>query len=724
MSDRMLIVVGRILGATTLAMAAMALSLYLTSGNADRLFDDWALHNTFGAALLALLGLFAIPKAPRNGSVWALLGSGIFSGLQSLGAATGLVVASQSNAAVQAGLVDVAPADLPLAGALGLNVAISSWVAAGALLFLGILLLPDGRLPRPERVWRWVAVLLVGGGLTAFILFGWSTRPWSTTSYVDMVGAAGAPTAAPVVTQVALLSLTAGIVGAIAAFIVKWRQAADHEERLRYRWIAWGLVAFAIAFAMYPVDVRLWQWAELIALPLLAGAFAVSITKYRLFDIDVVISRSIVFGSLAVFITAVYAIVVGTLGSVIGGSDVVLAIVATTIVAILFEPVRERVQRLANRLVYGKRAAPYEVLSDLTRSLPNAEAESGLLDRMATQLRAGTGAERAQVWLTDDTHGLVLAASDPATTVDEVAEIEDLDGVVIPIDHDGQRLGALTVEPAPGTPLRPAELRLTHDLAGSAALVVTKLRLDTDLEHTATELASSRRRLVDAQDTELRRLERQLQEGAIQDILGLKVAITLAARTAHREGTDRTADLLTQLATETQGAINEIHALATGLYPALLEAEGLEPAIRAMATTAPVPITVTGTTPRHNRDIEIAAFYTITEATTNAIKHATPPITITLHHTHNTLTFTITDTGPGFDPTTTTPGSGLLNMTDRLDTIAGTLTITSTPTTNTTITGTIPIPESDAAERDTPLDVLLDSAAVDVPRGQVGANRP
>ena len=516
----------------------------------------------------------------------------------------------------------------------------------------------------------------------------------------------------------------------LAAVVARYVKARD-VERQQMKWVfVIGGLATVMLTASGLVESAYPETAD--AMSILSGALGalgvmaigVAIIRHNLFDIDVVINRSIVFGLLAVFITVVYAIVVGTLGSVIGGSDVVLAIVATTIVAILFEPVRERVQRLANRLVYGKRAAPYEVLSDLTRSLPNAEEEDGLLDRMATQLRAGTGAERAQVWLTDDTHGLVLAASDPPTTVDEVADIEDLDGVVIPIDHDTETLGALTVEPSAGTTLRPAELRLAHDLAGSAALVVTKLRLDTDLEHTATELASSRRRLVDAQDTELRRLERQLQEGAIQDILGLKVAITLAARTAHTEGTTRTADLLTQLATETQGAIDEIHSLATGLYPALLEAEGLEPAIRAMAATAPVLITVTGTTPRHNRDIELAAYYTITEATTHAIKHAHPPITITLHHTHNTLTFTITDTGPGFDPTTTTAGSGLLNMTDRLDTIAGTLTITSTPTTNTTITGTIPIPESDTAERDGEFNALLDSAAVDLPRGQVGANRP
>ena len=133
-----------------------------------------------------------------------------------------------------------------------------------------------------------------------------------------------------------------------------------------------------------------------------------------------------------------------------------------------------------------------------------------------------------------------------------------------------------------------------------------------------------------------------------------------------------------------------VHALATGLYPAILEAEGLDTAIRTMATTAPVPITIDGTIERHPPDIELAAFYCISEAVTNAMKHAHPPITITLTQTPTTLTFTITDTGPGFNPDTTPHGSGLLNMHDRLDTIGGTLTITSQPNTHTTIHATIP----------------------------------
>ena len=475
-----------------------------------------------------------------------------------------------------------------------------------------------------------------------------------------------------------------------------WR--AEGVERLQMKWvfvIAGGalvlLTASGLVESSYPDTANV--------MSIVAGAFGAvgvlavgaAILRHNLFDIDVVINRSIVFGLVAVFITAVYAIIVGTVGSVIGGSDVVLAIVATTIVAILFEPVRDRAQRLANRMVYGDRAAPYEVLSELTRSMSNAEDEAGLLDRMATQLRAGTGADRAQVWL-GTSHGMSLAASDPAALDTSIERIDDLDGVVIPIDHDGETLGALTVEPATGTSLRPAELRLADDLAGSAALVVTKLRLDADLEHTATELASSRRRLIDAQDTELRRLERQLHEGAIQDVVGLKLAIALAARTARDEGTARTAALLSGLADETQSAIDEIHSLATGLYPAILETEGLEPAIRSMASASPVPITVTGTIPRLDRDIEVAAFYTITEAVTNAIKHAEPPIAISLEVVNPGLTFTITDDGPGFDATRVSTGTGLHNMTDRLDAVGGTLTITTAVGHPTTITGVIPTP--------------------------------
>ncbi|MGI9623468.1 MAG: sensor histidine kinase [Acidimicrobiales bacterium] len=620
----------------------------------------------------SVVGLVIVTRS-RNVIGWLLLGFALLGGV-------GALLISIS--------IGYGEGDWPLVEAIGHAMAV-----AGTMLVPVILLrFPDGGLLTIS--WR-LAEVVVGIGAAAGVLasllnggFGGDLDQAFAPSPLYEATQPVGDIASAVFFGLMVVSFGLGA----TSVILRFRRSRGVARR-QLKWLAYGTAVGSVVVAAAGTggtDSLLQATVVAVGLAMIPAAIGVAILRYNLFDIDVVISRSIVFGALAVFITAVYAVVVGTLGSLIAGSDVVLAIVATTIVAVLFEPARDRVQRMANRMVYGKRAVPYEVLSDLTRSLPNAEEESGLLDRMAFHLRAGTGAERAQVWLTSGTNGLVLAASDPELSDAGVNSIDELDGVVVPIEHDGETLGALTVESPPGTPLRPAELRLASDLAGSAALVVTKLRLDTDLQRTAAELASSRRRLVDAQDSELRRLERLLQDGAVQDILGLKLAIALAARTAQAEGSQRTADLLTGLAGETQTAIDEIHSLATGLYPALLESEGLEPALRAMAASAPVSTNVTGTIPRLDREIEIAAFYTITEATTNAIKHANPPITISLTHIADELTFTIADAGPGFDRDTTIYGSGLLNMIDRLDTIGGTLTIATTPQTDTTITAMIP----------------------------------
>src|SRR5207253_5495092 len=139
-----------------------------------------------------------------------------------------------------------------------------------------------------------------------------------------------------------------------------------------------------------------------VAVPLMPAATAVAILKYHLYDIDVVINKTVVYAALAAFITLVYVSIVVGIGAAIGkGSNpnLGLSILATAVVAVAFQPVRERVQKLANRLVYGKRATPYEVLSEFSSRMAGAYATEDLLPRMARILAEGTGAQSARVWL-------------------------------------------------------------------------------------------------------------------------------------------------------------------------------------------------------------------------------------------------------------------------------------------------------------------------------------
>lgn len=563
------------------------------------------------------------------------------------------------------------------------------FIGATSMAFLPVILypiamFPTGRFPSS----RWTRVLTIVGAVWLLAAISIAFQPGSPSFFGDgytfdnPLGWSALPSLDTAVLNV-LLPVTGLLV--IASVVARYR-SGETIERQQLKWFITPVVLLVLAFAIETGGGIL--SATVGALTVVA--IGVAILRYRLYDIDVVINRTVVFIVVAGFITAVYALLVGVIGSGIGGSSLWLAIAATAIVALAFEPVRDRAQRLANRLVYGRRASPYEVLSDLTNRLPEAEYEAGLLDRMAEQLAAGTGADRAQVWLTEP-DGLRLVTSYPPNGAGAwVPDLASVPGSVTPIEHDGATLGALTVEKRSGESLTPTEHRLIEDLAGSAGLVVRKVRLDTELEATAQELAASRLRLVEAQDAERRRLERNLHDGAQQHVIGLKVKLALAGRLATDEGSERTATLLTQMSTEAQDAVDEIRALAQGIYPPLLESEGLGPALAALATAAPVPITLDAAVGRFAPEIETAVYFCVSEATTNAIKHATPPIHIAVHGDHDTLTFTVSDLGPGFTPTTATDGSGLTNMTDRIDALGGTLTVTSTPN-GSTVGGRVPI---------------------------------
>jgi signal transduction histidine kinase len=428
----------------------------------------------------------------------------------------------------------------------------------------------------------------------------------------------------------------------------------------------------------------------LAAIPVSLG---IAITKYRLYDVDLVISRSVVFVVLVGFITLVYAGVVVGLGSLVGGSSVGWSIAATAVVAVVFEPVRVRVQRWANRLVHGRRATPYEVLSEVTGRLADTERGEGLLDRMAVRLAEGTGADRAIVWMADGSSFHAVACEpDTEPLAERVDGVGTLPGRVVPIEHDDEILGALSVESRRGDALTPTEVGLVEDLAGSAGLLMRRLRLDEELEQKALELQESRRRLVNAQDVERRRLERELNEGAQQQVVGLKVRLGLAEQQAREDGTEKVAELIAQMASETQDAIHQIRALANGIYPPLLEAEGLTAAVAALAEAAPIDVQVSADlSGRYPLPTEVAIYFCVSEALTNALKHGEAPVTVDISDRTGQLTFTVSDSGPGFDADIARRGSGLNNMADRLDAFNGDFSITTEPGANTVVSGSIPL---------------------------------
>ncbi len=504
----------------------------------------------------------------------------------------------------------------------------------------------------------------------------------------------------------------------VAAQAYRYGRAPSNVERQQSRLLFWALVPALVvglfvltrginesAFADFEgrsidvIPVALFRVFQpvfgIIPLALFFG-----LLRYRLWNIDRVLNRTLVYGALAGFVSVVYVAVVVGLGRVIGtrGDNVFLSIVATGVVAVAFEPVRERVQRLANRLVYGQRATPYEVLSSFSQRIGDELVTEERLARMARLLAEGTGARRADVWLVVGRQ-LRPAASWPeddaardALPLDD-GELPPLGAVTgcAPVRHHGELLGALAVT-KPGTEtLNPVESKLLADLAGQAGLVLRNVRLTAELLDRVEELRASRQRLVAATDEARRRLERNLHDGAQQQLVALKVRLGLAERFAAKGMPVE--ELLRQLSADTDDAIDTLRDLARGIYPPLLAAEGLPAALVAQARKAALPVTIEAEgIGRYGQAVEAAVYFCCLEALQNIAKYANASqARIRLEARPDTLAFTVTDDGDGFDPDTTTMGAGLTNMTDRIDALGGTLTVDSTPGAGTTLTGSLPV---------------------------------
>lgn len=413
----------------------------------------------------------------------------------------------------------------------------------------------------------------------------------------------------------------------------------------------------------------------------------------------------LVYGTLAAFIAAAYLVVVVGAVSILGSRAgiLVLSVVATVLVAVAFEPVRQRVERWINRLVYGRRASPHEVLADLADRLAETESVQGILDRMARLMAYGTGAEQATVWLSD-AHGLVVGAGWPATrSVVRVDSLSQLSDLVSPVAHGDELVGALQVIKSHENPITPVEEHLIADLAASAGLVVGNQRLNAALAARADELQASRRRLVNAEDTERRRLERDLRDGTQQEVVALKAHIRGLERLARDEGINGVADVLSEMAGDLEAAVDEIRSLARGLYPPLLESEGLEVAVRSHAQRSPIPVEVNSEmVGRHPMSVEAAVYFVIAEAMTNAVKHASPSrIEITLSDAEGLLTVNVDDDGFGFDPRQTGDGLGLVNIHDRIETLGGQVQFESAVGAGTRVSARIPILERGSVPRGT-----------------------
>jgi len=362
-------------------------------------------------------------------------------------------------------------------------------------------------------------------------------------------------------------------------------------------------------------------------------------------------------------------------------------------------------QRVANRVVFGRRATPYDVLSGFATKVGAAEASPETLTGLAELMADGTGAQPARVWLRVGSH-LQPAATWPVEQAALNRSVE-VDGKVapalpdadlaVPVREQDELLGVLTIAKPRGERVTEVDVDLVERLADASGVLLRNLRLDAELAQRLDEIEASRRRLVSAQDDARRRIEAELGGGTRAHLVELGDQLALLARDVDQESTPKTAMLLDQLVASINGALDTLGSLAAGVYPPRLAADGLVPALTEQAGRAAVRVDVSATSiGRYPAEVEAAVYFAVLEALQNVSKYADADMArVRLAHEAGRLTFEVTDDGAGFDTESVSLGTGLQGIVDRLDTVDGSVTITSHPGSGTTVTGTIPVAVAD-----------------------------
>jgi signal transduction histidine kinase len=600
------------------------------------------------------------------------------------------------------------PGTLPAARLAG-TLSECGFALVAFLIAFMLLLFPGGRLPSPR--WRLVAaagVLLAGltvaGLLVTPRLLHLPVPGGISLSYPNPLGARSLGPVLRAVPVGTFTGLGAVIVPFMAAAVVSLAvryRAGDPLMRQQIKWLALAAALFAACLLIALLGIaagQVWLIGDVYAVSAVVSQFGIpaamtiAILKHRLFDIDVIISRAVVYGLLSAAFTGVYAGIVVGIGAFAGHrGGPVLTIAAAVTIAVLFQPLRRRAQLFANRLVYGRRATPYQALSDFAGDMAGQLDLTEAVDKMVAVLAGATGAGRAEAWIRAGTQLRPAAIWPPGSPTSAPLTLGP-DGALpafagasraVAVQHGGELLGALSLQKPPNEPLTGTEDELLRHLASQAGLVLRNAALIGDLR-------ASRRRLVEAQDGERRKIERNLHDGAQQQLIALTIQLRLLEESAGNPAAVR--QLAPAIKDGLHAALEDLRDLARGIYPPLLADQGLLPALQAQARKAALPVEIDADgVGRYPQDTEAAVYFCVLEALQNVAKYAAASrVTVGLSCSGGSLRFTVTDDGTGFDTTTTRNGTGLQGMADRLAALGGTLHIHSQPGHGTTLTGQLP----------------------------------
>jgi len=595
------------------------------------------------------------------------------------------------------------PEDLPLTTFMGW---LSNWIFLSVLfpVPLVLLLFPDGTLP--SRRWRPVAAAIAVLWVLVPVALILNPGPIDVDQPFDPPLAN--PTGIPAIADVTGVIISAGtfaLIGlaflAVGGLVRRYRRS-EGDERQQMRWfvaavtLAAPLLLAGIIAALLGTDdsdlitgIIFFSFLTVLGIGFPA-ACAVAILRYRLYDLDLVIKKTVLYAIVAMLLVGISVAVLSVVGGTLIEADPV-TIMASVALGVAVWPAVRVARRLADRVVYGRRATPYEVLTDFSHRVGGSYAAEDVLPRMARILGDAIGATGAVVWLRVGPELRPAGRSPADGPAPEPVPIHgdalpDLPGdAAIEVRDQGALLGAITVSMPANDPMNPSKGRLVRDLASQAGLVLRNVRL-------IEELRASRQRLVATQDEERRKLERNIHDGAQQQLVALTVKLRLLEQIAERDPV-KASEMAGQIQADATSALDDLRDLARGIYPPLLADKGLPVALEAQARKAAVRVAVdAGDLGRFSQDVEAAVYFSCLEALQNVAKYAeASAVRISLARHDGRLSFAVTDDGVGFDPAAATHGSGLQGIADRLDALGGTFEVESRVGSGTVVKGTVPV---------------------------------